>query len=124
MEGLTPRQQQFVMNYAVQGMSAGRAYALAYHRSVDNTAYVEGYRLLRNPKIHAELDNVRLLALQGIQDVLDSNKKIMDDSTLPAIVRFKATQEILYGKLFHFLRKDIVVRETCSKCKQQDIRLR
>lgn len=56
-EELTEKQQLFCLHYS-QNHNATQAYISAYD-SIYTTAMVEGHKLLRNPKVKAELDRIK-----------------------------------------------------------------
>ena len=61
---LTEKQRLFCIYY-IKNFNATQAYLKAYGGTV-NTAGVEGYRLLRNPKVKAEIDMMKELKRESI----------------------------------------------------------
>jgi len=112
---LRPKHREFISNY-VRGMSAGRAYAMAYRRPVDNCSYVEAHRLLRKPKIIEEIEMYRRIAISEYIKLFDGNKELFKDPNIPAMIKFKALQELQGSRFLRFASKPIVVKEKCSRC--------
>lgn len=91
---LTPRQEQFVYKHTLEGKPAGVAYAEAYERKVDDTAYNNASRLLRNARIQERIEDLREVYLRDSFWAYGEQKKLAEDTKTPAHVRNAILSEI------------------------------
>lgn len=77
-DGLTEKQRFFCIYY-IRNFNATQSYLKAYGGTV-NTAGVEGYRLLRNPKVKAEIDMMKELKKEALmlseEDIVERYMRI------------------------------------------------
>jgi phage terminase small subunit len=58
MKGLTEKQKKFCEEYMKNGFNGSLAYQVAYETTNKNVSASEAYRMLKDPKIQEELDNL------------------------------------------------------------------
>ncbi len=94
MSNLTPRQEKFVRKYSLERLPAGVAYAEAYNRAVDDTAYTNASRLLRNAQIKQEIQDLSEQYKQDSKEAYEVQKELMRSNATPANVRSAIAKEI------------------------------
>lgn len=89
---MTPNQRIFANEYVRNGRNATRAYMLAYHVKNENTAAVNGAKLLKNTKIQEYIDK----QIDGIcDDTIAGAKEIM--AYLTSVMRGEITETEING---------------------------
>ena len=94
MNTLTPRQQKFVHKHVLEGLPAGVAYADAYNRPVDDTAYNNASRLLGNARIQEKIEDLSEQYKKDSFEAYEVQKELLRSSMTPANVRSAIAKEI------------------------------
>ena len=92
---LNPRQEVFLHKYLYEGKPGGVAYAEAYSRDLDGTAYTNASRLLRNAHIKNRVIDMRSMYIARAEEAYERQWAMIDDPTVPPQVKVNILSEFL-----------------------------
>jgi len=74
---------------------AGVAYSEAYQRALDDTAYSNGSRLLRNAQVKRRVADMRTMYIVRAEEAYERQWAMVDDPAVPPQVKMNILSEFL-----------------------------